>query len=258
MPDLVLKDGCYRTAEGSAGRFARLFPSFSFYARFLLIVRRCASMAKRGVYDSEAWRSSSVDVMRALEKAGCQIEVEGADNLRDAGGACLIIGNHMSMMETVLLPAIVVPYNDATFVVKQSLVDYPVFKHVMRSRDPITVTRDNPRADLKAMLTGGSQKLASGVSLIVFPQTSRTAGFDPEQFNSIGTMLARRAEATIVPLAVKTDAWCNGSWLKDFGRIDPSRKVHFAFGKPMRVSDRGDEEHLAIIEFITTQLRRWQ
>jgi 1-acyl-sn-glycerol-3-phosphate acyltransferase len=127
----------------------------------------------------------------------------------------------------------------------------------MRSRDPIAVTRTNPRHDLKAVLEGGVDRLKQGISIIVFPQTTRTHSFDPTQFNTIGVKLAQRANVPVVPLALLSDAWGNGKYFKDFGKIDPSKKVYFAFGKPMWVQGRGTNEHQAIIQFISRKLQEW-
>jgi 1-acyl-sn-glycerol-3-phosphate acyltransferase len=127
----------------------------------------------------------------------------------------------------------------------------------MRSRDPITVGRSNPRDDLKAVLEGGAERLKAGRSIVIFPQTTRTPVFDPGSFNTIGVKLAKKAGVPVVPIALKTDAWGNGRILKDYGRIIPSRRVHFAFGKPLLIRDRGNEEHAAIIEFISGKLKEW-
>jgi 1-acyl-sn-glycerol-3-phosphate acyltransferase len=40
----------------------------------------------------------------------------------------------MSTLETFVLPYLIAPHRPMTFVVKKSLVEYPVFKHVMRAR----------------------------------------------------------------------------------------------------------------------------
>jgi 1-acyl-sn-glycerol-3-phosphate acyltransferase len=137
-------------------------------------------------------------------------------------------------------------------------LDYPVFKHVMRSRDLIAVTRTNPRQDLMAVLEGGLERLKKGISIVVFPQTTRTLTFNEKKFTTIGVKLAQRAGVPIIPLALKTDAWGNGKRLKDFGKIDASKSVKFAFGAPMRVKGRGGEEHQAIIEFIAHKLKEWK
>jgi 1-acyl-sn-glycerol-3-phosphate acyltransferase len=163
----------------------------------------------------------------------------------------------MSTLETFVLPVIIAPIRDTTFVVKQSLVEYPVFKYVMRSRNPVTVGRLNPRDDLKAVLEGGAERLRAGMSVIIFPQTTRTPVFDYDQFNTIGIKLAKRAGVPMVPFALKTDAWGNGAHFKDFGKIDPTKTVHFAFGKPLTIKDRGNEEHQQVIDFITGKLKEW-
>jgi len=107
------------------------------------------------------------------------------------------------------------------------------------------------------VLEGGEQRLKAGISIVVFPQTTRTPTFDPTDFNSIGVKLAKKAGAPIVPIALKTDAWGNGRYLKDFGRIKPSSKVHFAFGNPLWVKDRGREEHEEIVRFISDKMAEW-
>jgi 1-acyl-sn-glycerol-3-phosphate acyltransferase len=223
-----------------------------------MIVWRASIVAQRGLYKTPEWSSSSLATMRALERVGVNIEITGTDAFRALDGPCVFIGNHMSTLETFVLPTIISQFKEATFVVKQSLLDYPIFKHLMRSRDPVTVGRSNPRDDLKAVLEGGTARLKAGRSIIIFPQTTRTPVFDPESFNTIGIKLAKKADVPVVPIALKTDAWGNGKYLKDYGRIVPSKPVHIAFGKPLLIQNRGNEEHQAIVTFITEKLKEWE
>ncbi len=236
---------------------ARLMPSIIFYASEIRIVMQASSKAKQGRYDTAEWCKSSLATLRALERVGVRIEITGIDNFRALDGPCVFIGNHMSTLETFVLPTIIAPIRDTTFVVKQSLVEYPVFKYVMRARNPVTVGRSNPRDDLRAVLEGGAERLKAGMSIIIFPQTTRTPVFVKEQFNTIGIKLAKKADVPVVPVALMTDAWGNGKYLKDFGKIDPARTVHIAFGKPLRIRDRGNEEHEQIIGFIEGKLEEW-
>lgn len=239
--------------------FARIpcVPSLLFYPQILWIVLKASVRARGGRYDNAAWTESSFATLRALECVGIEVEIAGTGHFRALGGPCVFIANHMSTLETFVLPSIIEPHKDVTFVVKQSLIEYPVFKHVIRSRDPITVGRTNPRDDLRVVLEGGVERLKAGRSLIIFPQTTRTAAFDPKSFNTIGIKLAKKAGVPVVPIALKTDAWGNGKLLKDFGRIDPSKKVHFAFGKPLLIKGRGTEEQSEILDFITAKLKEW-
>ena len=258
MDSLDLSGDAYLSPPTRPTALARLSPTLAFYRRFIPIVFRSSREAKRGEYHDARWAESSVHTIRALEAAGVRIEVQGISHYREVDGPCVFVGNHMSMCETVVLPGFVQPLKPITFVVKESLVRYPVFCHVMRSRDPIVVTRTNPRSDLKAMLGGGMRRLEAGRSIVVFPQTTRTTVFDPSQFNSIGVKLAARAGVPVVPVAVRTDAWALARWfIKDLGRIDPSKTVHIAFGEPLWVQARGDEEQQAVIAFIRSRLEAW-
>jgi len=250
-------NGRYETPAHRASAIARLMPTASFYSEYVQIVFRSSSQAKHSHYGNEGWASSSREVMQALEDVGVRFEITGLNNLAEFDGPCVFIGNHMSTLETMVLPCIIEPIKDTTFVVKQSLIDYPVFRYIMRSRNPIVVGRSNPREDLKAVLDGGSEILSSGRSIVIFPQTTRAPEFDPKEFNTIGIKLAKKAGVPAVPVALKTDAWGNGKRLKDFGKIDPSKKVYFSFGAPMTIKNRGTEEHNAIIEFIETKLKDW-
>ncbi len=258
MEELTYENGDYRTGPVRITFMAKALTSLTFYSRLFSIVVRGSSQAKRGRYGTPEWCADSLATLRALEAAGVTFEITGTDAFKAVEGPCVFIANHMSALETFVLPAIIAPFKDATFVVKQSLVDYPVFKYIMRSRDPITVGRTNPRDDLRAVLEGGTERLKAGRSVVIFPQTTRTPVFDPAQFNTIGIKLAKRAGMPVVPIALTTGAWGNGMLLKDYGRIDPSKNARFAFGKPLRIRDRGAEEHQEIIEFIAGKLKEWE
>lgn len=257
MTGLRIVNGSYCTDERRRSILGCVSPGLVFYPRVFSVILRAGSTAKRGRYDDAAWAASSLDTVRALESAGVRFEISGLEHVAALEGPCVFIGNHMSTLETFVLPVLLLPFKRVTFVVKRSLVEYPVFGHVMRSRDPVTVGRTNPREDLKAVLEGGVERLGRGISLIIFPQTTRVPLFDPKEFNTIGVKLAKKADVPVVPLALKTDAWGNGRLVKDFGRLDPSKTVRFAFGSPLYVRDRGAEEHEAIVRFVSSKLAAW-
>jgi 1-acyl-sn-glycerol-3-phosphate acyltransferase len=138
----------------------------------------------------------------------------------------------MSILETFVFPSLIQPYRDVTFVVKESLISYPFFGPILRSRDPVVVGRVNPREDLKIVLEEGR--------------------------NRLGVKLAKRANVPVVPFALKTDAWGLGRKLKDFGKISPQKTVRIYFGNPMHISGSGKAEHNTIIEFISARLDDWR
>lgn len=257
MCRLSYTDSVYRSPPVKVSLWARAFPYLAVHSRFIYTVCSASSRAKRDRYSDTDWCKSSLACLRAVESVGMRAEITGLEHVEQLDGPCVVIGNHMSVFETVVLPVVLQPIRHTTFIIKQSLLTYPIFRHVMRARDPIAVSRTNPREDLKTVLEGGTERLQKGISIVVFPQTTRTTTFDRAQFSSIGVKLARRADAPIVPLALRSDAWGNGKYIKDFGSIDPSRPVHLAFGDPIRVQGRGADEHEAITQFIEGKLREW-
>jgi 1-acyl-sn-glycerol-3-phosphate acyltransferase len=247
----------YQTPARNVSTFSRWFPSLGFYRQWMAIVGRSGARAKRGLYGDYEWYRSSLDILVALESVGVQVEIEGLEHLKALKSPCVIVGNHMSMLETFVLPGILRPLLPVTFVVKESVLRVPVFCHVMRARDPVAVTRTSPREDFAAVMKGGEERLDKGISIVVFPQTTRTPNFDPKEFNSIAIKLARRAGVPVVPLALSTGAWGNGKVVKDFGKIDPGKKVHLAFGEPLDVAERGGSANAEVIRFIEDHLESW-
>jgi len=221
-------------------------------------IYRAARKAKNGEYDTEAWRTSSVNVMQALERTGLKITISGIEHLQNLDTPCVIVGNHMSMMDTTILPGIITQERPLTFIIKKSLMDYPVFKHVMRSQNPIALGRKNAREDLKTVMVEGKKRLDQGISVTVFPQTTRSTDFIPKQFNTIGVKLALRADVPVLPVALKTNAWTNGKLIKDLGRIKPEISTHIAFAAPLTIEGKGRAEHQKVIEFIASKLKSWQ
>ncbi|MBI5100656.1 MAG: 1-acyl-sn-glycerol-3-phosphate acyltransferase [Nitrospirae bacterium] len=232
-------------------------PGWIFYPRAFWIVYRNGKRALKGRYGDREWAESSFEILRALEKAGVEFEITGMDMMRKFEGPAVFIANHMGTLETMVLPCLIQPLKTATFVVKKSLITMPFFGPIMRSRDPVVVGRVNPRDDLRAVLEKGAEKLRAGISVVVFPQSTRSVSFNPGDFNTLGVKLAARAGVPVVPVALKTDAWGIGGVLKEFGPIDVGRKVYFRFGEPMTISGRGAGEHEKIVDFISDNLSAW-
>jgi 1-acyl-sn-glycerol-3-phosphate acyltransferase len=253
-------DDPYVTPETAALPVSSFFPNLSFYWRMCATLNRAANIAVTGRYDSDAWIRSSIAIREAMEKCGTRFTVEGFGHFKTMDGPCVFIGNHMSTLETFVLPGLIRPFRPVTFVVKRGLLAYPVFRHVMRSREPIVVDRQDPRADFAAVMRGGLENLARGISVIVFPQSTRFFGLSRRHFNSMGVKLARKANVPVVPLALRTDAWgMNGLFglLKDHGPIHPEIPVRFRFGKPMTATGGGKEEHERVYAFIEDSLAEW-
>jgi 1-acyl-sn-glycerol-3-phosphate acyltransferase len=252
--------GGYDTPEGS-GRSAvdRLFGRVDAYVYGLMfkVVITANWAACRGRFNSEAWSAHSFAMLRAAERSGARMRIRGADRIAGLRQPAVYVSNHMSLMETFVIPGVLLQFGDVATIVKTSLIKYPLFGRVLTSTRPITVTRTDPRLDLTTVLTDGVAALKQGRSLLVFPQSTRRADFRPLEFNSIGLKVAQRADAPMVPVAVKTDYFRNGKWLKDVGPLDRRQTMHIEFGDPIATAARNREAHRLVVDFIAGRLRSW-
>lgn len=235
----------------------RLDSRLYFTFKYAAIVLRTRKEAKRKVYDTKAWTDSSFEIFRYIENAGGIFDITGMENITRSSRSVLFISNHMSTLETMILPSIIGPHKELTFVVKESLVKHPLFGDVMRSRNPIVVGRTDPRKDLEAVMNGGVELLTKGISIVIFPQSTRNVEFNPEDFNSLGVKLARKAGVPVVPIALKTDFWGNGKMIKEIGPLDHNKIIHIKFGEPITIGGNGKEENQRIVDFIKSSLKEW-
>lgn len=238
-------------------RTPSLFPSLTFYYNMAKVVFIADRVAKKGKYFTEVWVNDSLKIIQAVEKAGGQVCVEGMENFMNLDKPCVFVANHMSTLETFCLPILIQPLKDVTYIVKSDLATYPFFGSVMRSRSPILLERKNPREDFAKSMREGVEILESGRSLIIFPQGTRTKVFAEQDFNSLGAKLAKKANVPLVPIALKTDFWGIGKIIKDFGKVDVKKVVHFSFGKAMDITGNGKDEHQYCVDFIKNNLIKW-
>lgn len=258
--DRLRAERCYRTVPGrTPWRFGGWdhLRAACFHFRMVWIYVVARRMIRRGVFDMEAYAERSYKSVRVTEETGGRIEVTGLEHLADLPGAAVIIGNHMSSLETIMLSSLILPFRQVAFVVKQALIDHPIFGPIMRVVDAIPVGRTNPREDLKAVLTQGEALLRKGVSVVIFPQATRSVEFDVDAFNTLGAKLAARAGVPVIPMALKTDFMGNGKWFKDIGPVDPRKTIHIAFGPPIQVQDNGKQAHEAVVEFVRSHVQQW-
>ncbi|MCK5849420.1 MAG: 1-acyl-sn-glycerol-3-phosphate acyltransferase [Kiritimatiellae bacterium] len=213
--------------------------------------------AQRGEMVPETWGDHSYRVVRTVEACGGKLHISGMKPIHDINGPVVYVSNHMSLLETLLLPVILLQFNYPAIVVKKSLTTYPIFGDMMRAVEPIALDRLNPREDLKKVLTEGKENLSAGRSVLIFPQSTRSASIDPKKFNSLGVKLASRAGVPIVPLAVKTDFHGKGKLIKDMGKIDRKKHIYLKFGAPIKTEKNSKEVHEQTISFITKNLLKW-
>ncbi|OFX89120.1 MAG: glycerol acyltransferase [Bacteroidetes bacterium GWF2_33_16] len=255
----LFAEDIYLTKENSRCLLDKLSLNTKLYfvIKYLQILFRNRKVAKKGQYNRANWALSSYKVIKLIEDCGGQFEIEGINNLKSIKEPVVIVSNHMSAMESMIFPALIAPFMEVTFVVKESLARHFLFGVIMRARNPITVGRTNSREDLISVLNQGKEFLKNNTSVVIFPQGGRRDIFKPEEFNSLGVKLASMAGVKIFPIALKTDFWGNGKIMKDFGKINRKNKIHIKFGEPISIEGSGKEQQKKIIDFISENLETW-
>jgi 1-acyl-sn-glycerol-3-phosphate acyltransferase len=228
-----------------------------YYIRLFYIILIESLIARKKPYEGRTWGKGSLRILKLVESAGGKVHISGLKALTRCRGSVVYVANHMSLLDTLILPCILLAFGKVTFVVKEGLLRYPVLGVIIRAIHPIAVTRENPRQDLKTVISEGMALLSRGCSIIIFPQATRSAVFDETTFNSLGVKLAQRAGVPVVPVALKTDFQGNGKIFKDMGPVDPTKILYINFGNPELVEGKAQDMHQSVIAFILRNLREW-
>ena len=228
-----------------------------YYLRLMSTLTHAGIVGRRGDLDDEKWAWFSHRIVQIVESVGGKVNISGLEALVHRNGPVVYIANHMSLLETLVLPGIALAFNRVNFVIKEELRHYPVVKHFMIALNLIAVSRQNPRDDLKVVMDEGSKFISSGGSIFIFPQATRSVEFDVAGFNTLGIKLAARNGVPAVPVAVKTDFQQNGKWIKELGPINPHKTIYFKFGQPLVVEGKGRQAHQDVIAFIAQNLLAW-
>ncbi len=252
--------GGYRTPEtGRRVGVSRLLGRWDgwVYWHAARVIIGGARASKQGRHDPARWRWESEELIHVMEAAGGEVDITGMEETLKLEGPAVYISNHMSMIETFFLPSILMARGDISFILKQALLAYPFFGTLLKATHPIAVTRKDPRADLKFVLSRGIELLKSGRSIAVFPQATRSPTFTPRQFNTLGVKLAERAGVPVVPIALKTDFMRVGKLVRDFGSLDRSLPIHFRFAPPIMPPFKSRDAHAIVVNFIRGSLNEW-
>jgi 1-acyl-sn-glycerol-3-phosphate acyltransferase len=132
-----------------------------------------------------------------LRIAGARLEViRRAD---DPVGPAVYVSNHESALDIWAL--FIAIRRNLRFVAKKELFDLPVFGWYLRMARFVEVDRRN-HARAVASLEKGADIVREGVSLIVFPEGTRSPDGHVQAFKKGPFVLAARAGVPVVPVAI--------------------------------------------------------
>ncbi len=127
---------------------------------------------------------------------GAKVRVEGVEHL-DPEQTYIFVGNHCSQFDIYAFQGYF-PH-DFRWIAKKELFRIPLFGWVMRETDYIPIDRSHGRRALKS-LNEAAQRIREGISVLIFPEGTRSPDGTLQPFKSGAIMLAIKAGVPVVPL----------------------------------------------------------
>ena len=171
---------------------------------------------------------------------GVKFEVIGKENIPEGG--MLFLAKHQSTWETLAFQQILPPH---VWVLKRELFKVPFFGWGLKMLKPIAIDRTAGRRAVEQLVDQGIKKLASGWSVMIFPEGTRVKPGKEVRYKLGGSILASQAKFPVVPVAHNAgEFWPRHSFIKWPGTIT------VVIGKPVHAYGRKPEE-------INEEIKHW-
>ena len=179
-------------------------------------------------YIAKIWTNS------ILFAAGVKLTVEGLEKI-DPKKSYIFIGNHQSHFD-VLSVFSALPLT-VRFMAKKELFKIPVFGWSLYASGTIKIDRSNRERAIKSM-NNALDRIKRGVSVVVFPEGTRSEDGKIREFKKGGFVLAIKGGIPIVPVSISGSRFILP---KNRLRIHPG-KIKIVMGDLIQTSDYGYQE----------------
>jgi 1-acyl-sn-glycerol-3-phosphate acyltransferase len=180
-----------------------------------------------------------------LKIGGVRLKIRGLDHL-DPSRPYIFMANHQSNID---IPALVqsLPKFQLRWIAKRELVFVPFFGWALWSSKHIVVDRSS-RSRAMASLRKARKKIEGGISVVFFPEGTRSSGAEMLPFKKGGFLLAMKTQTPIVPITINgsRNILPKGDWRIRKGEIE------IIVSEPVFV----DESHARDVRSLMTHVRR--
>lgn len=170
---------------------------------------------------------------------GTRFEVEGREHIRHPA---IIFCKHQSTWETYMLQVVFPPIS---FVFKSELLWIPFFGWGLAAMKPIAIDRGSGKKAVNQLVKGGIKRLRENLSVVIFPEGTRTQPTGPGRYRIGGAILAAESGYPVVPVAHNA-----GEFWRRKGFIKKPGLIHVRIGPA--IDTEGKEASL-----ILEQARQW-
>jgi 1-acyl-sn-glycerol-3-phosphate acyltransferase len=134
--------------------------------------------------------------------SGVRVKVKGLDNL-DKESPYIYMSNHQGSYDIfVLLSCLPIQFR---WIAKKELFAIPILGWAMRAANYISIDRSGKRKALES-IERAADKIKGGVSVVIFPEGTRSRDGSIQPFKRGGFTLAMKSGVPIIPITI------NGSW----------------------------------------------
>lgn len=165
-----------------------------------------------------------------------RVRISGQENIQ-AGEVYVVVANHQSLADIPLIAHLPL---DAKWLAKAELLKVPVFGWMMRTVRDIGVDRAD-RRKAAASLLQCAKFLKQGISIVFFPEGTRSTTGEVLEFNDGPFMLAVRENVTVLPVVVEGTgtalpraSWMFGPTQDIFLRVLPALSANGAAAAEFR------------------------
>jgi 1-acyl-sn-glycerol-3-phosphate acyltransferase len=175
-----------------------------------------------GFFDRHGKRVYRINQLWAwllLRMGGISLNVEGQENI-DAGQQYIFMVNHQSNVDIPVIVQSLARFQ-LRWIAKKELLWVPFFGWAMWATKHITVDRSDPQNAVKS-LERARERIAAGISIVVFPEGTRSTDGKLLRFKKGGFMLAVQTNTKIVPVTINGSRSLlpSGAWKLRSGLIE--------------------------------------
>ena len=198
-----------------------------------------------GIFDrhgKQVYRINQLWTWLVLRIARISLTVRGLDNL-DPSEQYVFMVNHQSNIDIPVLVESLSRFQ-LRWIAKKELLWVPLFGWAMWATKHITVNRSDPN-DARKSLERAKQHMAAGISVVVFPEGTRSRDGKLLPFKKGGFLLALQTGKNIVPVTINGSGHLlpSGDWRLRSGNVEvvvgkPIMTETFRAGSIRPLSDR--------------------
>jgi 1-acyl-sn-glycerol-3-phosphate acyltransferase len=170
-------------------------------------------------HGKRVYRLNQLWTWAILRIGGISLKVRGMENI-EIGRPYIFMVNHQSNIDIPVLVQSLRRFQ-LRWIAKKELLRVPLFGWAMWATKHITVDRADPADGLKS-LERAKQRLAAGISIVVFPEGTRSRDGRLLPFKKGGFLLAAQTRTNIVPVTIVGSAKVlpAGAWKLRRGAIE--------------------------------------